>query len=217
MVQASAMPQAELHSDLAKEMPNVIEPPNETIPATQETIPATQAVIELEDSPVPEEPAAVHASLPSVSPQPLDPGVVQAPLENSPDAHAPIVPEVPEVHAPIAPEVVAPAAMPAPPLPKGDDEFLEVSSGDQRALAKASPDDAVVPTRPPPPKLTRGAIKKWLWRLVQPKASGKFKVPKEVVDEYRDERTRGRVEALFEKSGYQRDSQFQKKVLLSTA
>ncbi|CAK9065748.1 Uncharacterized protein SCF082_LOCUS33584 [Durusdinium trenchii] len=106
--------------------------------------------------------------------------------------------------------VVAPAAMPAPPLPKGDDAFLEVSSGDQRALAKASPDDAVVPTRPPPPKLTRGAIKKWLWRLVQPKASGKFKVPKEVVDEYRDERTRGRVEALFEKSGYQREVFIQK-------
>ncbi|CAK9046571.1 unnamed protein product [Durusdinium trenchii] len=106
--------------------------------------------------------------------------------------------------------VAAPAAMPAPPLPKGDDEFLEVSSGDQRALAKASPDDAVVPTRPPPPKLTRGAIKKRLWRLVQPKASGKFKVPKEVVDEYRDERTRGRVEALFEKSGYQREVFIQK-------
>lgn len=84
-------------------------------------------------------------------------------------------------------------------------ELLQVNQEDQRALENASPDDAVLPSCMPPAKLSKGAIQKRLWRIVQPKANGSFKVPQDVIDEYKDERTRKNVESLFEKSGYQRD------------
>lgn len=89
------------------------------------------------------------------------------------------------------------------PLENGD--LLEVSEGDQAALAKALSDEAVIPSCAPPKKLTKGAIQKRLWRICQPKANGKFKIPKAMVDDYKDESTRPTVVALFEKSGYQRD------------
>ena len=84
-------------------------------------------------------------------------------------------------------------------------ELLQVNQEDQRALENASPDDAVLPSCMPPAKLSKGAIQKRLWRIVQPKANGSFKVPQDVIDEYKDEHTRKNVESLFEKSGYQRD------------
>lgn len=84
-------------------------------------------------------------------------------------------------------------------------ELLEVNQKDQHALENASPDDAVLPSCLPPAKLSKGAIQKRLWRIVQPKANGSLKVPQDVIDEYNDEHTRKNVMSLFEKSGYQRD------------
>ena len=84
-------------------------------------------------------------------------------------------------------------------------ELLQVNQDDRRALEEATPDEAVLPSCMPPEKLSKGAIQKRLWRIVQPKANGQLKVPQELVDEYKDESTRKNVMSLFEKSGYQRD------------
>ena len=94
------------------------------------------------------------------------------------------------------------------------ESLLQVAQADAEALAKASVEQAVPPSVPPPAKLTRSAIRKRLWRVCQPKANGKLKVPKEVVEEYRDESSRQRVEMLFEKSGYQRDIRLKLEVLV---
>ena len=59
--------------------------------------------------------------------------------------------------------------------------------------------------QPPPPKLSQGAINKRLYRICQPRADGSFKVPREVVEDYRDLGKRDNVVALFEKVGYNVD------------
>lgn len=111
-------------------------------------------------------------------------------------------PEDPEQTAPKSPLLPMP---PPPPVEAANGEMLALSQQDAIALASAKPDQAVIPTVLPPKKLTRGAIQKRLRRVCTPKANGQLKVPKEVMEDYHDDRRRGDVEALFEKSGYQRD------------
>lgn len=64
--------------------------------------------------------------------------------------------------------------------------------------------------RPPPKQLSASAIDKRLRRLMTPRASGTFKVPQEVVDQWRDVATREKVMSMFEKCGYDPDPGFQK-------
>ena len=57
--------------------------------------------------------------------------------------------------------------------------------------------------KPPPKQLSKAAIQKRLYRIMQPKSDGTFKVPQEVLDNYRDPEKRDDVINLFEKSGYE--------------
>ena len=55
----------------------------------------------------------------------------------------------------------------------------------------------------PPAKLSKGAIQKRLYRIMQPRSDGSFKVPQELLDQYRDPEKRDGVINLFEKTGYE--------------
>ena len=57
----------------------------------------------------------------------------------------------------------------------------------------------------PPPKLTASAMRARLWRVMRPRASGALLVPQSVYQEYKDLRSRPRVEAIFEKCAYKPD------------
>lgn len=57
----------------------------------------------------------------------------------------------------------------------------------------------------PPPQLSEQAIKKRLYRLVTPKASGALKVPQALIDDFNDPDARKGVFLMFEKAGYDRD------------
>ena len=54
----------------------------------------------------------------------------------------------------------------------------------------------------PPKQLSKQAVDRRLYRVVQPKTNGEYKVPKEVVDEYKDKDRRPKLMSMFEKLGY---------------
>ena len=58
---------------------------------------------------------------------------------------------------------------------------------------------------PPPDQLSWGAVDRRLRRIMTPRVTGEFKVPKAVVDQWNDKTTRPRVMSMFEKAGYSPD------------
>ena len=57
----------------------------------------------------------------------------------------------------------------------------------------------------PPLKMTAGAIYKRLNRICTPKQNGQYKLPAEVIEDYKDPARRQKVYLMFEKSGYDKD------------
>ena len=58
---------------------------------------------------------------------------------------------------------------------------------------------------PPPDQLSWGAVDRRLRRIMTPRVTGEFQVPKAVVDQWNDKTTRPRVMSMFEKAGYSPD------------
>ncbi|CAJ1457737.1 unnamed protein product [Effrenium voratum] len=85
------------------------------------------------------------------------------------------------------------------------EEGPPLESGADQGEATEGEDLFQVPTENPPPQLSEGAIKKRLYRLLTPKASGALKVPKELINDYNDPFTKDKVFLLFEKAGYDRE------------
>ncbi|CAJ1411279.1 unnamed protein product [Effrenium voratum] len=83
------------------------------------------------------------------------------------------------------------------------EEGPPLESGADQGEATEGEDLFQVPTENPPPQLSEGAIKKRLYRLLTPKASGALKVPKELINDYNDPFTKDKVFLLFEKAGYE--------------
>ena len=57
----------------------------------------------------------------------------------------------------------------------------------------------------PPVKITKSAVNKRLRRVMQQRSNGSYKVPREMVDQYRDLDQRDSVFALFERCGFSAD------------
>ena len=66
-------------------------------------------------------------------------------------------------------------------------------SGDESELLKAPE---------PPPQLSDNAVKARLRRVFLPRADGSYLVPEDLVKEYKNINTRDRIQALYEKCGY---------------
>ena len=124
------------------------------------------------------------------------------------------------VGAKALPEDLTPA-----PETKPADEGTNASPGEQqkpalkeepaeKAVAEAASDlPASKPTKStprmpeqaipePPPALTDCAVDRRLRRIMQPRTNGEFKVPMEVVENWRDHEKRSQVKLMFEKAGY---------------
>ncbi|CAE7634225.1 unnamed protein product [Symbiodinium sp. CCMP2592] len=76
------------------------------------------------------------------------------------------------------------------------------------AAVKQEPDEddidraALGKCRDPPKQLTKAAVDRRLYRIVQPRANGEYKVPKDVIDTYKDKDRRPTLMSMFEKLGY---------------
>ena len=100
----------------------------------------------------------------------------------------------------------SPARKPAETKPKNADHCRSPSPTGKPAETKPIPTPASPmkdPNMPKPPqKLSPGAVDKRLRRVMTPKVDGSYKVPQQVIDEWKDLDTRDRVRALFEKTAY---------------
>ena len=61
------------------------------------------------------------------------------------------------------------------------------------------------PLRDPPKKLSPAAVDRRLRRTMEPKTDGTYKVPTEVLEQWKDKEKRPKLMAMFEKLGYQAD------------
>ena len=104
-----------------------------------------------------------------------------------------------EVETPYEPET--PVAEVEPTQPDIPDEVSDGDKGgnDDKGECK-EPQDL-----PPPDQLSWGAVDRRLRRIMTPRVTGEFKVPKAVVDQWNDKTTRPRVMSMFEKAGYSPD------------
>lgn len=89
------------------------------------------------------------------------------------------------------------------PIPPTQPDRENVEQGGHDGLEE---DDVGGPSElPPPEQLSYGAVDKRLRRIMTPRANGDFKVPQQVVEQWKNKNTRPKVMSLFEKSGYQPD------------
>ena len=84
----------------------------------------------------------------------------------------------------------------------GDGENGGENGGDNGQEDQEMPE---VPAMEPPQKQNKKAMRKRLYRIMQPKADGTLKVPQAIIDEYKDDASKWKVFRLFEKTGYQPD------------
>ena len=102
-----------------------------------------------------------------------------------------------EVETPCEPET--PVVVEVEPTQRDiSDEVSDDDHGDKGESAQ--PHDL-----PPEKQLSPGAVDRRLRRIMTPRVTGEYKVPKAVVDQWKDKSTRSRVMSMFEKSGYSPD------------
>ena len=77
------------------------------------------------------------------------------------------------------------------------------------------PNDEVL--REPPKKLTQAAISRRMYRIMQPKSNGEYKVSEECLATYKNMETRPKLLAVFEKVGYNADRFSEKTIMLTHA
>ena len=61
------------------------------------------------------------------------------------------------------------------------------------------------PVKEPPKKLSPAAVDRRLRRTMEPRTDGTYKVPMEVIEQWKDKEKRPKLTATFEKLGYQAD------------
>ena len=96
-----------------------------------------------------------------------------------------------------------------PPSQPRSPEVTEETPQPEEAAGQDIPKDPPLP----PPSITERKIKERLRRIFTPHADGSYKVPLEMVEEYKCLERRGKIMALFEKVGFDSDRGCQKMVV----
>ena len=120
----------------------------------------------------------------------------RAPMEPETPVPAPKENETEAVELETAVEMGTPVVEPT--QPDVPDEVSDGDSGDKGECKQ--PEDL-----PPVEQLSWGAVDRRLRRIMTPRVTGEYKVPKAVVDQWKDKTSRPKVMSMFEKAGYSPD------------
>ena len=164
------------------------------------------AIVKLE----PQEPGSALALLGEAASATDDPATPRPPVRPSQSTPRPKPSSRRSSPALPTPSASAEAASPGkPPSPAPAKSTSLGSPSETKSPAKPSPAKRPAeefPEIPPPPeKLTEAAVDRRLRRVVERKADGTYKVPKEVVEQFKDKHKRPELFAAFEKCGYKPD------------